>query len=121
MAFGDGPHDEALRHAWREFCARLQAAGGQVFKDFNPTNSLQRADGFRFLTQNLGQAFDLALETKDTRYPAIHPFCGPSRELGGDNADFVYLQAWIDGSSVYKISGDRGTARFMNITVQGPR
>jgi hypothetical protein len=121
MAFADSQHDEALRAAWREFCAQLQLAGERVFKDFNPANPLQRADGFRFLTQNLGQAFDLALETKDTRYPMIHAFCTPLRKLGGDAADFSYHQAWIDGASVYKISGQRGTARFLNFTVQGPR
>jgi hypothetical protein len=121
VAFGDGEHDEALRAAWHGFCDRLRDAGDLAFKDTSPANRAQRADAFRYLTQNLGQAFDLALETKDTRYPAIHPFCTPSRKLGGDNADFVYLQAWIDGASTYRISGRRGTARFFNVTVQGPR
>lgn len=121
MAYGDSPVDEDLRMAWREFCAKLAAAGDRVFKDANPANPLQRVDGFRYLTQNLGQAFDLALETKNPKYPALYPFCSPSRKLGGDNADCVYIQAWIDGQSVYKITGKKGTARFWNITVQGPR
>jgi len=121
MAFGDSPHDKALRDTWHDFCERLKTAGDLVFKDHNPANPLQRADGFRFLTQNLGQAFDLALETKNTRFPMIHAFCAPNRKLGGDNADFVYLQAWIDGESVYKITGTKGSARFLNFTVQGPR
>ena len=121
MTCGDTEHDAALRAAWRELCERLKDACDLAFKDTSPANPLQRADAFRYLTQNLGQAFDLALETKDTRYPAIHPFCGPSRKLGGDNADFVYLQAWIDGQSAYKITGNRGTCRFLNFTVQGPR
>jgi len=121
MAFGAGPDDAALRAAWQEFCTRLQEAGERAFKDYNPAAPLHRADAFRFLTQNLGQAFDLALETKNTKYPALHAFCGPNRKLGGDAADFVYLQAWIDGESVYRISGNKGTARFLNFTVQGPR
>jgi len=121
MALGDGSDDAALHAAWSDFCDRLKAAGERVFKDQNPTSGLQRADGFRFLTQNLGQAFDLGLETKDTRYPAIHTFCNPTRKLGGDCADFIYQQAWIDGESTYRILGNRGTARFLNITVQGPR
>ncbi len=121
MAFGDGPDDAALNAAWGEFCDRLKSAGERVFKDHNAQSGLQRADGFRFLTQNLGQAFDLALETRDTRYPAIHSFCNPTRKLGGDCADFTYQQAWIDGTSTYRITGERGTARFLNITVQGPR
>jgi hypothetical protein len=121
MAFADSPDDESLRRAWTEFCAKLLAAGERVFKDDNPATPLQRADGFRFLTQNLGQAFALGLETKDTRYPAVHAFCTPYCKLGGDAADFTYQQAWIDGQSIYKISGSRGSARFFNVTVQGPR
>ncbi|MGE0387788.1 MAG: DUF1214 domain-containing protein [Gammaproteobacteria bacterium] len=121
MAYGDGPHDEALRTAWHAFCERLKAAGDLVFKDVNPPTSLQRADGFRYLTQNLSQAFDLALETRDTRFPAVHAFCSPTRKLGSDNADCIYLQAWIDGQSAYRISGNKGSARFWNITIQGPR
>ncbi|MBO0677300.1 DUF1214 domain-containing protein [Mycolicibacterium sp. S2-37] len=121
MVFGDGADDADLAAAWNEFCDRLKAAGAQVFKDHNATSGVQRADGFRFLTQNLGQAFDLALETADTRYPMVHPFCTPLRKLGGDCADFTYHQAWIDGQHTYRITGNRGTAPFFNITVQGPR
>jgi hypothetical protein len=121
MAFGDGPDDAALRSAWTEFCGQLQRAGEQAFKDANTASGAQRADAFRFLTQNLGQAFDLALETRDTRYPALHAFCGPTRKLGGDSADFVYQQAWIDGQSIYRLTGTRGTARFFNVTIQGAR
>ncbi|MCG5433983.1 DUF1214 domain-containing protein [Mycobacterium sp. MYCO198283] len=121
MAFGDGPDDAALRAAWTRFCDRLRDAGDQAFKDANEPSGAQRADAFRFLTQNLGQAFDLALETRDPRYPLIHPFCTPTRKLAGDSADFTYQQAWIDGTSRYRITGDRGTARFFNITVQGAR
>ena len=121
MSFGDCGDDEALRVAWQTFCCRLEEAGEQAFKELNPATPLHRADAFRYLAQNLGQAFDLALETKHTGFPVIHAFCTPFCKLGGDNADFVYQQAWIDGQSVYKISGNRGTARFLNFAVQGPR
>ena len=121
MAYGDGPDDEALRTAWTDFLDQLRIAGDDVFKDANPTSPLLRADGFRYLTQNLGQAFDLALETKDPRYPVLHGFCTPLRKLGGDAADFYYQQAWIDGRSEYRISGTKGTSRFFNVTVHGPR
>jgi hypothetical protein len=121
MAFGDCADDAGLRDAWRDFCRKLEAAGDCAFKDVIPATGIHRVDALRFLTQNLGQAFDLALETRNTQYPAIHAFCGPFRKLGGDNADFTYQHAWIDGHSVYRISGNRGTARFFNIAVQGER
>src|SRR5689334_1925668 len=105
MAFGDGGSDEALRDAWHAFCDRLREAGDLAFKDRSPASDVQRADAFRFLTQNLGQAFDLALETRDPRFPMLHAFSHPTRKLGGDCADFTYHQAWIDGESTYRITG----------------
>ena len=121
MACGDGPDDEALRAAWWAFCDRLRAAGELAFKDANPASPLHRADAFRFLTQNLGQAFDLALESKDPAFPQIHAFSHATCKLGADAADFLYHQAWIDGAHAYRVSGTKGSARFFNLTVQGPR
>lgn len=108
MAFGDGPADESLRDAWHHFCDQLKTAGDAAFKDVNPAAPIMRADACRFLTQNLGQAFDLALETKDPAYPQLHWFCTPTCKLGGDVADFTYRQAWIDGRHTYRITGRRG-------------
>jgi hypothetical protein len=89
MAYGDGPADEALRQGWHAFCNALKAAGDLAFKEANPAEPLLRADAFRFLTQNLGQAFPLALETRDPAYPQIHWFTHPYMKLGGDVADFT--------------------------------
>ena len=72
------PHDIALA---------CKDAGDKAFKDANPAHPIHRADAFRYLTQNLGQAFDLALETKDPEYPQIHYFTTPSMKLGGDVCD----------------------------------
>ena len=121
MAYGDGPADEALRAAWGAFCERLREAGDKAFKDANPPAPIHRADAFRFLTQNLGQAFPLALETADPAYPMIHYFTHPTMKLGGDVCDFTYRQAWISGEHTYRITGRKGTARWFNLTVQGPK
>jgi hypothetical protein len=121
MAYGDGPADKPLHDAWHAFCDRLKHAGDKVFKDANPPAPLHRAEAYRFLTQNLGQAFDLALETKDPAFPQIHYFTHPTMKLGGDVSDFTYRQAWISGDHTYRITGRKGTARWFNLTVQGPK
>jgi len=121
MAFGAGPDDAALRGAWHHFCDRLKEAGDKAFKDCNPPAGIMRADAFHFLTQNLGQAFDLALETRDPAFPRIHYFTHPDMKLGGDVSDFTYRQAWISGDHAYRIVGRKGTARWFNLTVQGPK
>jgi hypothetical protein len=121
MGAGDGPDDAALQAAWHEFCDRLRSAGNLAFKNHNPPAPQHRADAFRFLTQNLGQSFDLALETRDPAYPQIHTFTNSTRKLGSDAADFLYQQAWIDGAHAYRIYGTKGRAHFFNLAVQGPR
>lgn len=121
MAYGDGPADQTLRDAWNHFCDQLREAGKGVFKEANPADPTSRADAFRFLTQNLSQAFPLALETRNPAYPQIHYFTHPTMKLGGDVADFTYRQAWISGEHAYRITGRKGTARWFNLTVQGPK
>ncbi len=120
MAFGDNPNDAALLDAWHRFADRVKAAGDHVFKDISGSSDGERTNAFRYLTQNLSQAFDIWLENHDARYPNLHAFCGPTRKLGADNPDCVYLQSWINDHDTYKISGNKGTARMFNIAVQGP-
>jgi hypothetical protein len=120
MAFGDNPVDVTLRDAWHDFCDEVKAAGDHVFKDISGSTDGERTNAFRYLTQNLSQAFDIWLENRDTRRPFLHAFCGPTRGLGADNADCIYLQSWINDHDTYKISGNRGTAKMFNIAVQGP-
>jgi hypothetical protein len=120
MAFGDNPVDPVLRDGWHAFCDRLKSAADYVFKDESGSSSGERTNAFRYLTQNLSQAFDIWLENREPRYPTIHAFCGPTRKLGCDNADCIYLQSWINDHDTYKISGNKGTAKMFNIAVQGP-
>ena len=68
MAYGDSPHDGELFAEWSKFCDRLKEAGKRVFKDANPATAANRVDGFRYLTQNLSQAFDFALETSPATF-----------------------------------------------------
>ena len=81
MAFGDSQYDATLRDAWHRFCEQMKPAGDLVFKDANPANSLQRADGFRFITQALGQAFDLAWRPRTPLSNAPRILC-PEPETG---------------------------------------
>jgi hypothetical protein len=119
MAFGDNPNDPALRDGWYAFCEQIKEAGDHIFKDVSGSTDGERTNAFRYLTQNLSQAFDMWLENHDTEYPTIHAFCGPLRGLGADNADCIYLQSWINDHDTFRISGNKGTAKMFNIAVQG--
>jgi hypothetical protein len=120
MAFGDNTNDAALLEAWHGFADQVKRAGDYIFKDISGASDGERTNAFRYLTQNLSQAFDIWLENRDTRYPTLHAFCGPTRKLGADNPDCIYLQSWINDIDTYRISGNRGTAKMFNIALQGP-
>lgn len=120
MAFGDNPVDPELKEGWDAFCDQLKSAADYVFKDESGSSDGERTNAFRYLTQNLSQAFDVWLENRDTRYPTVHAFCSPTRKIGCDNADCIYFQSWINDHDTYKISGNKGTAKMFNIAVQGP-
>jgi hypothetical protein len=119
--FGECAADQDLMKAWKRFCRQLEASGAGLFKKYNPPTPLMRADGFRFLTQNIGQAFALTCEVADSKYPALYPWTNPYQKLGGDNADQVQHEAFLDGESVYKVSGNKGSARFFSFLVSGTR
>lgn len=119
MGKGAYDRDLELMDAWSTFCDQVRRAGEQVFKDANGATEVERVSGFRYLTQNLGQAFDMWLENRDTTHPFAHPFCSPIRKLGADNADCIYNQSWINDRDTYRISGTPGTARMFNIGLQG--
>jgi hypothetical protein len=54
----------------------------------------------------------------DSRRPVFMPLWNYAMNQGGPDPDYVYSTAEIDSSGVYRISGFRGTSRFVDITQQ---
>jgi hypothetical protein len=54
----------------------------------------------------------------DARRPVFMPLWNYAFNQGGPDPDYVYLTTEIDTGGVYRISGYRGTSRFVEITQQ---
>ncbi|MEE4662045.1 MAG: DUF1214 domain-containing protein [Halieaceae bacterium] len=108
--------DAALASAWDQFCDQLKAAGSIPFRDSVPTGDLSRVAGFRSLAQNIGLAVQFFLENDDPLHPELLHYFDPIRKQGGDNPDAVYVGGPINGTDTYRISGDRGSARYFSVT-----
>ena len=54
----------------------------------------------------------------DARRPVFMPLWNYAFNQGGPDPDYVYLTTEIDPDGVYRISGYRGTSRFVEITQQ---
>jgi hypothetical protein len=57
----------------------------------------------------------------DARRPVFMPLWNYACNQGGPDPDYVYSSVEIDPEGVYRISGFRGTSRFVEITERGSR
>ena len=109
-------HEKVLRAAWDSFCDELKRAGEIPFRDPAPRHVAARAAGIEALARNISLALNFNHDYADPRYPELIHYFDPVRKQGGDNTDAVYVGATINGTDTYRISGDRGTARYFAIT-----
>lgn len=115
--FGDNPHDAALKASWDEFCDQLKSAGDIVFRDTTPAHDIDRAKGLRLLARNVSLGLQFHLDNNDPDFPELLHYFDPIRKQGGDNTDALYVGAPINGQHSYRISGQRGSARYFAVTV----
>ncbi len=109
--------NQLLERGWADFCDELKAAGSLVFRDSTPDNDLVRSKGLRLLARNISLALQFKLDNIDTQHPELLHYFDPIRKQGGDNTDALYVGAPINGTNTYRISGNRGQARFFAVTV----
>lgn len=115
--FGDNPNDAALKESWDDFCDQLKGAAELVFRDSTPSTDIERAKGFRLLARNIALGLQFNLENNDPDFPELLHYFDPLRKQGGDNTDALYVGAPINGQHTYRITGNRGTARYFAVTV----
>ncbi len=108
---------QELAQAWERFCDELKKAGQIPLNATLPGNDLDRAAGFQQLARNISLALQFNHEFTNPRLPEFARYFDPTRKQGGDNSDCVYVGAQINGSDTYRISGDRGTARYFSVVV----
>ena len=106
---------DELAAAWDRFCDDLKAAGRIPLREQVPPYSLDRAAGFQQIARNISLALQFNYEYKDPLFPELARYFDPTRKQGGDNSDCVYVGAQINGTDLYRISGDRGSSRYFSV------
>jgi hypothetical protein len=110
-------HDAVLKRAWHRFCDELKAAGDIAFRPTSAGGPVDRAAGVRLLSRNIALALLFELENNDSAHPELLHYFDPLRKQGGDNTDALYVGAPINGTDTYRVSGNRGNARYFGVTV----
>ncbi len=104
--------------SWEEFCDTLKAAGAAVLADDTPSDPLVRAEGWRYLSRLTRAALDTFVEASDAQAPSFQQTTGPTIKMGMDNPDNVYLNAPVNGTYEYRITGQRGTVYYLGFGTQ---
>ncbi len=83
-----------------------------------PLDAASVLEGYQWIFTILGVALDVNVWADRDR-PRFVDIVGPYRKWGGDNADAFYRFAPIDPSRTYRVTGRRGDAAYLSLTVYG--
>jgi hypothetical protein len=104
--------------AWNHLLESLKRMGDVVLSDDVPGQSVDMASGFRHLLVLLGVGIDELLRRDLDRVPAVKASgMDAAYKWGMECPDCIYLGSALNGSETYRLSGKRGTARYVGLQV----
>ncbi|MGV9709542.1 hypothetical protein ACWDTI_02600 [Gordonia sp. NPDC003424] len=104
--------------SWEEFCDTLKAAGAAIVFPGTPTDPLTQAEGYRYLSRLTRAGLEAFIEYADPRAPVLRRMIHETAKMGSDNPDNYYMNATIDGTLDYRITGTRGTVDYLGFGTQ---
>jgi hypothetical protein len=84
----------------------------------SPKDSLNQAEGYRYLSRLLRAGLEAFVEYSDSRAPVLRRMVHETVKMGADNPDNYYLNATISGQYEYRLTGIRGTVHFLGFSTQ---
>jgi len=104
--------------AWNHLLDTLKRAGDTVLSDTVPHDPVDMASGFRHLLVLLGVGIDELLRRGLDRVPAIKPSgLDAAYKWGMECPDCIYVGSALEGGTTYRLSGTRGSARYVGLQV----
>jgi hypothetical protein len=102
---------------WREFCARLADVGARVLGDAVPDSPQVRAEGYRYLAQQLADAVWTVLGNSDPERPHLDLLADRVRKWGTLCSDAKAHATPVRDDRSYTIRGTRGSAHYLSFQV----
>lgn len=101
--------------AWARAMAALGSAGDRLAADMRARDGSMKSDDI--VKSMLGALMNLYLTqwASDANEPTFIPCTGYYQRLGSPNPDTIYRSAAVQPDGVYRLTGERGTARDVTI------
>jgi hypothetical protein len=105
--------------SWADQMKALERVGDNLIATWRPDGATEaeRQDMYKLALSILSCGYLCRVYT-DARRPAFMPLWNFAFNQGGPDPDYVYSTTEVDPAGVYRISGYRGTTRFVEITQQ---
>ena len=103
--------------AWREFSASLEAGGALVVESAPDVQA--RHDGLAFIAELASASLEMKLTRGSTTQPQFTDWMSGYRKFLGDSPDALYHSAEVSSENQYVISGHRGDADYVGLTLYG--
>src|SRR5579864_1321970 len=101
-----------------ELVDELRALEGRLSLPDIPLDQASVLEGYKWIFSILAVGLDAHVWADPAR-PRFVDIVGPYRKWGGDNADAFYQYAPIDPDRTYVVTGQRGDADYLSLTVYG--
>ncbi|WP_208029285.1 hypothetical protein [Rhabdothermincola sediminis] len=102
---------------WDLLLDQLAGLRSLVWAEDVPADPVVRAEGLRYLLRFLAAGIAACIEYDDTETPELGRYIENRMSWGLDNPDCNYSYTRIRGGATYRVSGNRGTARHLELQV----
>jgi hypothetical protein len=105
--------------SWRDQMTALADVGDNLMAAWRPEGASEaEAQDMNKLALSILATGYLCRVYTDASRPVFMPLWNYAFNQGGPNPDYIYSTVEVDAGGVYRISGFRGTSRFVEITQQ---
>jgi len=112
LSLGQPDPETTEVRAWREFTQQLEAAGVDILNTYPQPTALDKAEGLRYLLQQLGSSLQQALINQPDQISLLRIGATTINKWGMDGADAKYQGARISADGNYLLHGKVGTSRL---------
>lgn len=105
--------------SWPDITAALQPIAPRLMDRWGRERSADAHQDMDRLLLSAAAGAYLSHVCLDPAQPAFAPLWNPWLNMAGPNPDYVYRVADVDPKGVYRLSGHRGTCRFVEVAQSG--
>lgn len=102
---------------WAAYCDTLKTTGMEILSSAEGLDSVNQAEGLRYLTRLIKGSYEKYIEFADPLDPHFFKMCDERSGYGGDNPDNIYTACPIQAGEIYEIKGHRGSVWQFNFNL----